>query len=178
MGAVIDEASFRNISSYLKEAFASTKVQVLSGGKGDSKTGWMIPPTIIEVTDPYDRLMKEELFGPVLSVFVYPDQNLDEMIRTIDQTCPYALTGAVFGSDRTLIDRISGKLRNVAGNFYINDKPTGAVVGQQPFGGGRASGTNDKAGSILNLVRWVSPRTIKETFLSPRTFEYSFMAEP
>lgn len=175
-GAVIDKASFSKISAYIASAKRSARCQIVSGGGTDSRVGWFIEPTVIEVEDPRHKLMQDELFGPVLSVHVYADRRLDEAVEACSRTSPYALTGAVFAKDRSAILAISNILRHSAGNFYINDKPTGAVVGQQPFGGGRASGTNDKAGSMLNLIRWTSPRTIKETFVPARHFGYPFMA--
>ncbi len=175
-GAVIDKASFTKISSYIAAARRSSRCRIVFGGGTDSKEGWFIEPTVIEVDDPRYRLMQDELFGPVLAVHVYNDSRLDEAVEMCATTSPYALTGAVFARDRKAILAIANVLRHSAGNFYINDKPTGAVVGQQPFGGGRASGTNDKAGSVLNLIRWASPRTIKETFVPPRHFGYPFLA--
>ncbi len=175
-GAVIDKTSFTNISRYIKGAERSSACKIISGGGTDSSIGWFIEPTVIEVDNPRHKLMKDELFGPVLTVYVYNDRDLDEAIALCDKTSPYALTGAVFAQDRRAILAIMNALRNAAGNFYINDKPTGAVVGQQPFGGARASGTNDKAGSALNLLRWTSPRTIKETFVPPKHFGYPFLA--
>ncbi len=176
MGAVIDKASFTKIRRYIKAAERSTACEIISGGGTDAAIGWFIEATLIRVDNPRHKLMRDELFGPVLSVYVYPDRELDETIALCDQTSPYALTGAVFAKDRRAILAIMNALRHAAGNFYINDKPTGAVVGQQPFGGARASGTNDKAGSALNLLRWTSPRTIKETFVPPRHFGYPFLA--
>ncbi|HNW33532.1 MAG TPA: L-glutamate gamma-semialdehyde dehydrogenase [Candidatus Ozemobacteraceae bacterium] len=177
MGAVIDGASYKNIVKHIEVARASSEAAIAFGGTYDEAEGWFIQPTVIETTNPKFRLMAEEIFGPVLTVYVYDDSKLDETLTILDETSPYALTGAVFSRDRGLIGKVADRLRYAAGNFYINDKPTGAVVGQQPFGGSRASGTNDKAGSPLNLMRWVSPRTIKETLVPPRSFEYPFMAE-
>lgn len=171
MAAVIDSASFRNISGYLDEAKGGG-YEVLAGGNGDSSTGYFIEPTLVRSEDPKSKLMSEEIFGPVLTVYVYPEAKLDEALALCDTTSPYALTGAVFGDDRAAVVEMSRKLRHAAGNFYINDKPTGAVVGQQPFGGGRASGTNDKAGSAMNLLRWTSVRSVKETFVTPTEFRY------
>jgi 1-pyrroline-5-carboxylate dehydrogenase len=145
------------------------------GGKCDKKQGYFIQPTVIEAKDPQYVTMCEEIFGPVLTVYVYPEKDFEKTLKLVDTTSPYALTGAIISRDRQAIELATKKLRNAAGNFYINDKPTGAVVGQQPFGGARASGTNDKAGSILNLYRWLSPRTIKETFNPPTDFAYPFM---
>jgi len=174
MGAVIDKKAFDRIGGYLAEA---GQAKVVSGGKTRDKDGWFIEPTLLETDDPGDRLLREEIFGPVVTAHVYDDARWREMLATVDQTSPYALTGAVFAQDRSAARVAAAELRNAAGNFYLNDKPTGAVVGQQPFGGARASGTNDKAGSKLNLVRWVSARTVKETFSPPRDHRYPFMAE-
>jgi 1-pyrroline-5-carboxylate dehydrogenase len=175
VSAVIDERSFKKITGYLDHAKASPDVQVLVGGDSDMKTGYFVDPTVLLVSNPDYKSMVEEIFGPVLSVYVYEDAKLDETLDLCDRASPYALTGAVFSQDRYAIDRMTTRLRGAAGNFYINDKPTGAVVGQQPFGGSRASGTNDKAGSILNLLRWLSPRTIKETFVPPKDYRYPFL---
>ena len=176
MGAVIDENSFKNVSSYIELAKKSSDATIIAGGETDRSTGWFVRPTLIQVTNPKHRIMCEEIFAPVVSVYVYPDAQYEEMLRVCDQTAPYALTGAIFARDRKAINIALRELRFAAGNFYINDKPTGAVVGQQPFGGSRASGTNDKAGSALNLVRWVSARTIKENFVPPTRWSYPFMA--
>ncbi|GAH51441.1 unnamed protein product, partial [marine sediment metagenome] len=167
MGAVIDKSAFDNISGYIDYARSSPDMDVLVGGGCDDSEGYFIEPTVVLAKDPKCRLMSEEIFGPVLSVYVYPEGDYERTLELCDQTSPYALTGAIFAVERTPIVKAMNALRHAAGNFYINDKPTGAIVGQQPFGGSRASGTNDKAGSSLNLVRWVSPRTIKETFLPP-----------
>jgi 1-pyrroline-5-carboxylate dehydrogenase len=175
MGAVIDRKGFEKISEYLDDARRNAKV--VSGGEARGERGFFIDPTLIESPSADYRLMREEIFGPVVTAYVFPDEQWEEALRTVDATSPYALTGSVFARDRQAIRIAADALRNAAGNFYINDKPTGAVVGQQPFGGGRASGTNDKAGSKLNLVRWVSARTIKETFAPPRDYRYPFMAE-
>jgi 1-pyrroline-5-carboxylate dehydrogenase len=175
MGAVIDKRAFGKISEYIAEAKQSARV--VTGGSCRDGDGYFIAPTLVETDDPAHRLMREEIFGPVMTVYVYDDAKWAEMLRTVDSTSPYALTGAVFARDRGAIKEASLALRNAAGNFYIHDKPTGAVVGQQPFGGARASGTNDKAGSKLNLVRWVSPRAIKETFAPPTDWRYPFMGE-
>jgi 1-pyrroline-5-carboxylate dehydrogenase len=175
MGAVIDENSFKNVSSYLELAKKSSDATIIAGGETDRSIGWFVRPTLIQVTNPRHRLMCEEIFAPVVSVYVYPDVQYEEMLRVCDQSAPYALTGAIFARDRKAINIALRELRFAAGNFYINDKPTGAVVGQQPFGGSRASGTNDKAGSALNLVRWVSARTIKENFVPPTKWAYPFM---
>jgi len=175
MGAVIDQKAFTKISGYLDDAKRNAKI--VTGGTATGDHGYFIEPTLIETTDPAYRSLCEEIFGPVVTAYVYPDNEWRETLEVIDRTSPYALTGAVFSRDRVAIREAASALRNAAGNFYINDKPTGAVVGQQPFGGARASGTNDKAGSMLNLVRWVSARTIKETFVPPRDFTYPFMKE-
>ena len=175
MGAVIDKKAFTKISEYLGDAKKNAKVLQGGGAKGDE--GYFIDATLIETTDPSYRLMCEEIFGPVLTVYVYDDAKWTEMLDVVDRTSPYALTGAIFARDRAAVIEASSALRNAAGNFYINDKPTGAVVGQQPFGGARASGTNDKAGSKMNLVRWVSARTVKENFAPPTDYKYPFMAE-
>jgi 1-pyrroline-5-carboxylate dehydrogenase len=175
MGAVIDARAFEKIGEYLAEAKKSAKV--VSGGNVHGEKGWFIEPTLVETDDPGHRLLCEEIFGPVVTAHVYDDAKWRETLQVVDSTSPYALTGSVFAQDRRAVREASAALRHAAGNFYINDKPTGAVVGQQPFGGARASGTNDKAGSKLNLVRWVSARTIKETFSPPRDYRYPFMAE-
>jgi 1-pyrroline-5-carboxylate dehydrogenase len=175
MGAVIDQKAFTKISGYLDDARRNAKI--VSGGTATGDEGYFIEPTLIETTDPAYRSLCEEIFGPVVTAYVYPDDQWRETLDIVDRTSPYALTGAVFSRDRVAIREAASALRNAAGNFYINDKPTGAVVGQQPFGGARASGTNDKAGSMLNLVRWVSARTIKETFVPPRDYKYPFMSE-
>lgn len=174
MGAVIHEASFKKISGYLDYARSAPGVKILAGGKADRTRGWFIEPSVIQSDNPQDRLMCEEIFGPVITVHVYPDAAYEDTLRLCDRSTPYALTGSIFARDRTAIAAASRLLRHAAGNFYINDKPTGAVVGQQPFGGSRASGTNDKAGSFLNLVRWTSPRTIKENFTPPTRVGYPY----
>jgi 1-pyrroline-5-carboxylate dehydrogenase len=176
MGAVIDRRAFDRLTGYLARARQDPGVTILAGGGARADTGYFVEPTLIQVEDPKYRTMCEELFGPVLTVYVYPDARWTETLALVDQTSPYALTGAVFARDRRALAEAEVALRFSAGNFYLNDKPTGAVVGQQPFGGARASGTNDKAGSILNLVRWTSPRSIKETFVPPRDYRYPFMA--
>jgi 1-pyrroline-5-carboxylate dehydrogenase len=173
MAAVIDEKSFDKLMGYIERARKSSKI--LFGGKGDKSKGYFVEPTVILAADPKMETMCEELFGPVLTVYVYEDKDFEATLQLCDQTSPYALTGAFFGRDRQLIAQAAHALRNAAGNFYINDKPTGAVVGQQPFGGARASGTNDKAGSVLNLLRWTSPRAIKETFHPPTNYRYPFL---
>ncbi|CAN5562096.1 L-glutamate gamma-semialdehyde dehydrogenase [soil metagenome] len=175
MGAVIDKKAFDRISEYLDDAKQNAKILQGGGAKGDS--GYFIEPTLIQTEDPGYRCLCEEIFGPVVTAYVYPDAKWEETLSIVDQTSPYALTGAVFSRDRLGVRQAMSALRNAAGNFYINDKPTGAVVGQQPFGGARGSGTNDKAGSKLNLVRWVSARTVKETFSPARDYKYPFMAE-
>ena len=177
VAAVIDEPSFDRIMDFINFAKNSPDAEIVSGGNGDKSEGYFIEPTVVKTTDPRFRLMTQEIFGPVLTVFVYDDAKLDETLELCNDTSPYALTGAVFARERGVIERMAKALRHAAGNFYINDKPTGAVVGQQPFGGARASGTNDKAGSMLNLVRWVSQRAIKETFNPPTDFRYPFLGE-
>ncbi len=177
MGAVIDRRAFDRLRGHLERAKTSAGVKVVAGGGTDDSTGWFVQPTLLQVDDPMYRTMCEELFGPVLTVHVYPAAKWTETLALVDRTGPYALTGAVFAQDRAAVVEADRALRFAAGNYYINDKPTGAVVGQQPFGGGRASGTNDKAGSVLNLLRWVSPRSIKETFAPPKDYRYPFMAE-
>ena len=178
LGALIDEAAFQRVKRYVELARASRDCRVLTGGACDGSTGWFVAPTIVETADPRHRLMQEEIFGPLLTVFVYPDAQLDEALDLCGSTSPYALTGALFAQDRAAIVAISRRLADAAGNFYVNDKPTGAVVGQQPFGGGRASGTNDKAGSAANLLRWTSMRTIKENFAPPTSVAYPHMEQP
>jgi 1-pyrroline-5-carboxylate dehydrogenase len=178
MAAVIDKPAFDTITEFIEFAKKSPEYSFITGGKHDDSKGYFIEPTIVQTANPKARLMEEEIFGPVLTVYVYPDKEYEETLRLCDQTSPYALTGAIFATERQAIVKATTMLENAAGNFYINDKPTGAVVGQQPFGGSRASGTNDKAGSMLNLQRWVSPRTIKENFVPPVDFRYPHMAEP
>lgn len=175
MNAVIDETAFDNIMGYIARAQESPEAEILFGGEGDKTEGYFIQPTVILTTNPRFVTMEEEIFGPVLTVYVYDDEKYEETLHLCDQTSPYALTGAVFAKDKYAMVQACEILRYAAGNFYMNDKPTGSVVGQQPFGGARASGTNDKAGSYLNLVRWVNPRTIKETFCPPTHFDYPFM---
>jgi len=174
MGAVIDKRAFEKISEYV--GHARQHATIVAGGKIDGGTGYFISPTLVEAREPGYRLLCEEIFGPVVTAYVYDDAKWEETLSIVDQTSPYALTGAVFAQDRRAVVQATSALRNAAGNFYINDKPTGAVVGQQPFGGARASGTNDKAGSKLNLIRWISARTIKENFNPPRDYQYPFMA--
>lgn len=175
MGAVIDEPAFKKHAAALEEAKVSPDLEVVAGGDADDSEGFFVQPTIVRTEDPRARLIREELFGPVVTVFVYPDNEYAETLDLIGSTSPYALTGAVFANDRAAVLQAKENLRYSAGNFYVNDKPTGAVVGQQPFGGGRRSGTNDKAGSMWNLIRWVSPRTIKETFVPATDYRYPFM---
>jgi 1-pyrroline-5-carboxylate dehydrogenase len=173
MGAVIDQKAFDRISAYLADGKKNAKILAGGGVKGD--TGWFVEPTFIQTEDPSYRLMCEEIFGPVVTAYVYDDAKWHETLKIVDSTSPYALTGAVFARERKAIHEAHAALRNAAGNFYVNDKPTGAVVGQQPFGGARASGTNDKAGSKMNLLRWVNARTIKETFAPATEHHYPFM---
>jgi 1-pyrroline-5-carboxylate dehydrogenase len=175
MGAVIDEGAFESISSYVRYAKESSEAEILTGGKFDSSKGYFIEPTTVVTTNPKFKLMEEEIFGPVLTLYVYPDLKWEETLELVDRTSPYALTGSVFARDRFAIEKAYRALRQSAGNFYINDKPTGAVVGQQPFGGSRASGTNDKAGSAGNLMRWASMRAVKETFVPPTNYRYPYM---
>jgi len=177
MGAVIDEAAFDNIAGYIDLARVSDETSILVGGGHDKSRGYFVEPTVVQSTDPHHRLMEEEIFGPVLTIHVYPEKEYEQVLELCDGTSPYALTGSVFAGDRYAIHAAHRILRHAAGNFYVNDKPTGAVVGMQPFGGSRKSGTNDKAGSLLNLLRWVSPRTIKETFDPPTFFPYPHMLE-
>jgi 1-pyrroline-5-carboxylate dehydrogenase len=175
VGAVIDERAFRRHDAALSAAREDPHLRLVAGGETDASRGWFVRPTILETDDPGHELMQRELFGPILTVYPYPDGEWEETLGLVDRTSPYGLTGAVFATDRTAIEQASSALRDAAGNFYVNDKPTGAVVGQQPFGGSRASGTNDKAGSAANLMRWVSPRAIKETFDPPRDWRYPHM---
>jgi 1-pyrroline-5-carboxylate dehydrogenase len=175
VSAVIDRRAYKKHLEYLD--VANDTATVLAGGTGDDSVGWYIEPTFVRVEDPKHKLMSEEIFGPIVTTYVYDDSRWRETLGLVDTTSPYALTGAVFATDRRAIDEAERALRGAAGNFYINDKPTGAVVGQQPFGGGRASGTNDKAGSLVNMMRWASPRTIKETFVPPTEWKYSFLDE-
>ena len=177
INAVIDERSFDKIKSYIDAVKKSKDAVIIAGGKCDKSKGWFIEPTVIEAKDPQYVTMCEEIFGPVLTIHVYPAEKFDQTMDLLDKTSPYALTGAVIATDRNAVEKATKRLSQTAGNFYINDKPTGAVVGQQPFGGARASGTNDKAGSILNLYRWLSPRTIKETYTPPRDYSYPFLGE-
>ena len=177
MNAVIDKSSFDSIAGYIDHAKASSGAEIISGGSYDDTSGYFIEPTTIVTSDPHFKTMEEEIFGPVLTIFLYGPSDWDRTIELVDSTSPYALTGCVMGSDETAIKQAKDGLRHAAGNFYINDKPTGAVVGQQPFGGSRASGTNDKAGSELNLQRWISIRTVKETFDTPTNYRYPFLQE-
>ena len=175
--AVIDKAAYKSIKSYIDRSKRTGKAKILFGGNCDDSTGYFIDPTLIEASDPQYLTMCEEVFGPVLTVYVYADSKYEEILETCDRTSPYALTGAVFARDRRAALQAQTALVQAAGNFYINDKPTGAVVGQQPFGGARASGTNDKAGSPLNMLRWCSPRSVKENFVPPKDHRYPFMDE-
>jgi 1-pyrroline-5-carboxylate dehydrogenase len=177
INAVIDESSFDKLAGFIDRAKQDKDVEIIAGGNYDKSTGYFIEPTVILSRNPRYVTMCEELFGPILTIYVYEDDQYDETLDILDKTSPYALTGSIFAQDRYIIDHTTKRLVNAAGNFYINDKPTGAVVGQQPFGGARASGTNDKSGSFLNLLRWVSPRTIKENFNPPEDYRYPFMAE-
>jgi 1-pyrroline-5-carboxylate dehydrogenase len=177
MNAVIDKAAFESISEYIEYARESGEAEFITGGKYDDSKGWFIEPTTIVTTNPKFRTMQEEIFGPVLTIYVYENDKFEETLELCDTTSPYALTGAIWAQERAVLIKMSDKLRNAAGNFYINDKPTAAVVGQQPFGGGRASGTNDKAGSAMNLLRWMTVRSMKETFVPPRDWRYPFMGE-
>jgi len=174
MGAVIDDKSFARQREAIEHAHANS-ADVVAGGGTDDSSGYFVEPTVIQTKDPRDRLMREEFFGPIVTTYVYPENEWEQTLELVDETAPYGLTGAIFSQDRAAIDEAEEALRYAAGNFYVNDKPTGAVVGQQPFGGARASGTNDKAGSMWNLIRWVSPRTIKETFVPPRDYRYPFL---
>jgi 1-pyrroline-5-carboxylate dehydrogenase len=175
MGAVIDRAAYDKITGYIERAHASADSEIVAGGSFDDSKGYFIRPTIVLAKKPDVECMCDEIFGPVVTVYVYPDAEWSETLTLVDQTGEYALTGAVFSRDRKALLEANRALRFAAGNYYINDKPTGAVVGQQPFGGARASGTNDKAGSKMNLLRWVSARTIKETFVSPTAYGYPYM---
>jgi 1-pyrroline-5-carboxylate dehydrogenase len=175
MTAVIDEKSFDKLMKYIDIAKNDKSCTIITGGNGDKSKGYFVEPTIIVTTDPQFVTMQEELFGPVMTVYVYKDEEYEKTLELCDQTSPYALTGAIWGKDRYAVNLATEMLTHAAGNFYINDKPTGAVVGLQPFGGARASGTNDKAGGPFNLVRWTSPRTIKETFNAPTDFVYEYM---
>jgi 1-pyrroline-5-carboxylate dehydrogenase len=173
--AVIHEGSFDKLASYIEQAKQDADAEIIYGGGYDKSVGYFVEPTIILTTNPKYKTMETELFGPVLTIYIYEDKDWKNTLQLIDETSEYALTGAVFSEDRYAIEEAAKALENSAGNFYINDKPTGAVVGNQPFGGARASGTNDKAGSAQNLLRWVSPRTIKETFVTPTDYRYPFL---
>jgi 1-pyrroline-5-carboxylate dehydrogenase len=175
--AVISEKSFDKLAKFIDAAKADKDAEIIVGGGYDKSKGYFIEPTVIVTTNPKYSTMATELFGPVMTIYVYEDAKWAETLKLVDETSPYALTGAVFSGDRYAIAEATEALKNAAGNFYINDKPTGAVVGMQPFGGARASGTNDKAGSALNLLRWASPRTIKETFVTPEDYRYPFLGE-
>jgi 1-pyrroline-5-carboxylate dehydrogenase len=175
IGAVIDRKAFDKISSYQDDA--RRNATILQGGSASADQGYFVEPSLVETADPDYRLLREEIFGPVVTVLPYDDAKWAETLELVDRTSPYGLTGAVFARDRAAIRQAASALRHAAGNFYVNDKPTGAVVGQQPFGGARASGTNDKAGSKMNLLRWVSARTVKETFSPPREWSYPYMSD-
>ena len=175
VNAVIDESAFKSITAFIDYAKSASDAEIVAGGTYDSSKGFFIRPTVIVTTNPHFKTMEEEIFGPVVTIFVYDDAKFEETLRLVDSTSPYALTGAIFAKDSSAVETASRLLRHSAGNFYINDKPTGAVVGQQPFGGGRASGTNDKAGGIQNMLRWTSPRSIKENFVPPKDYRYPFM---
>lgn len=175
INAVIDEKSFDKIASFIEYTKTKEDAEIICGGKYDKSVGYFVEPTVVLTTNPHFRTMCEEIFGPFMTIYVYNENEYDEALQLLDSTSEYALTGAIFSKDRTAINKATEILENAAGNFYINDKPTGAVVGQQPFGGARASGTNDKAGSYLNLIRWTSPRTIKETFVPPTDYRYPFL---
>ena len=175
INAVIHKNSFNKLKSVIQKAKKDKKAKIIFGGEYDDSIGYFIEPTIILTNDPDYDTMKNELFGPIVTIYVYNDKDFEKTLKLIDKTSDYALTGAIFSKDREAIIKATNILENAAGNFYINDKPTGAVVSQQPFGGSRASGTNDKAGSYLNLLRWISPRTIKETFVPPKNYKYPFL---
>ena len=177
VNAIIDESAYNSIVEFIDYAKSCPECEIIAGGNYDSSKGWFIEPTLVVSTDPHCKLMEEEIFGPVMTIHVYPDNEFAKILHTCDQTSPYALTGAIFAVDRKAVALAERTLRNAAGNFYINDKPTGAVVGQQPFGGGRASGTNDKAGGIQNMLRWTSPRSVKENFVAPRDYKYPFLGK-
>lgn len=177
MNAVIDEDSFHNIMSYIAKAKEDPDTEIITGGEGDMSKGYFVQPTILLTKNPHFVTMEEEIFGPVVTVYLYDESEFEETLKLVDKTSPYALTGAIFARDRQAVLKAGDTLRHAAGNFYVNDKPTGAVVGEQPFGGGRASGTNDKAGSHINLHRWTSPRTIKENFNPPTNYKYPFLEE-
>jgi 1-pyrroline-5-carboxylate dehydrogenase len=178
MNAIIDKNAFDSIKSYIDYAKSASDAKIIAGGNCDDSTGYFIDATVIETTNPKFKTIEEEIFGPVITIYVYDDADYEKTLHLCDQTSPYALTGAIFATDRNAVELAETILRNAAGNFYINDKPTGAVVGQQPFGGARASGTNDKAGALHNMIRWTSPRAIKENLLPPADFKYPFMGQP
>ena len=178
MNAIIDKGAFKSIKEYIDFARSASDAKIITGGNCDDSRGYFIDATVIETTNPQFKTMVEEIFGPVITIYVYEDEDYEKTLHLCDQTSPYALTGSIFSTDRNAVELAETILRNAAGNFYINDKPTGAVVGQQPFGGARASGTNDKAGALHNMIRWTSPRTIKENFVPPADFKYPFMIEP
>ena len=175
INAVIDKRAFDKIAGYIDYIKTQPDAEIIAGGNYDGSKGYFIEPTVVVTTNPKFRTMCEEIFGPVITIYVYEDKDWNSVLQLVDETGEYALTGAIFARERYAIDEACQALENAAGNFYINDKPTGAVVGQQPFGGARGSGTNDKAGSYLNLIRWVSPRTIKETFVTPKDYRYPFI---
>ena len=175
VNAIIDRSAYDTIVEYVDFAKGASDAEIIAGGNYDDSKGFFIEPTVVVTTDPHFKLMEEEIFGPVMTIYVYDDNKYIETLKICNETSIYALTGAIFAIDRTAVQQADKILRQAAGNFYINDKPTGAVVGQQPFGGARASGTNDKAGSLLNMIRWTSPRTIKETFTPPKNYKYPFM---
>jgi 1-pyrroline-5-carboxylate dehydrogenase len=177
INAVIDDRAFKKLSGYLDQAKKDNDAEIIVGGGYDDSVGYFIEPTVIVTTNPQYETMCTELFGPIITIYVYEDEQWEQVLDLVDQTGEYALTGAIFSQDRYVIETATSKLENAAGNFYINDKPTGAVVGQQPFGGARGSGTNDKAGSVWNLLRWVSNRTLKETFVPPTNYRYPFLGE-
>ena len=174
MGAVISQTAFEKITGYIEHARQNSKI--IAGGGANKEVGYFVEPTLVEAKDPGEKMMCEEIFGPVVTYYVYPDEQWTQTLNIVDSTSPYALTGGIFSRDRRAVREATHALRNAAGNFYINDKPTGAVVGQQPFGGARGSGTNDKAGSKMNLMRWISARTIKETFAPATDWRYPFMS--
>jgi 1-pyrroline-5-carboxylate dehydrogenase len=175
INAVIDEASFDKCKSYIDYAREAKDAKIVLGGGCDKSKGWFVEPTVIETSNPRFKSMEEEIFGPIITVYPYDDDKVEETVKLCDETSPYGLTGAVFGRDRMAVEKITEQLSYAAGNFYINDKPTGAVVGMQPFGGARASGTNDKAGGEFNLIRWIIPRVIKETLVSPTDYRYTYL---
>jgi 1-pyrroline-5-carboxylate dehydrogenase len=177
MNAVIDRNAYNDIAGYIKYAKRHKDAKIEFGGRFSDKTGYFIDPTIIVTKDPHFKTMEEEIFGPVLTIYVYSDKDYSKTLGICNETSPYALTGAIFATERSAVLEAHNALSHAAGNYYINDKPTGAVVGQQPFGGSRASGTNDKAGSLSNLMRWVSPRTVKENFIPPKDYRYPFLSE-